>query len=316
MPTVLEKCGITNKVINNLIQKGLFVPKKVKAVKKPIRSPSEKWFYQVADRFTPPLTKQEREFYIKNPNIFCKHLIRGVKFLAKACELLHDASGKARELSPKEAITALLVIQRIFHAVLDYNHLKYDRHLEYHDYEKSPVGYYWKKLKRLCLLAAKNAKISNPQEFVNEKMLELISGYGIVIKPSKSKKIANKAYKFTVRNLKNKQLTKELRSLVKIFRQFSLAQKKEGDIFYGGLPPRNIGVTEGGFRYWSHLKSLIENNPNLVKPKYRSRIDKWFKSEEMPQIIVAARRLIQFDADPFAHEIQSLYNEELKRWMS
>jgi len=313
--TVLEKCGITKRIINGLVKKGLFVPKKVRPVKKPIRSPGEKWVYEIADKFTPPLTKQEREFYIRNPRIFCEHLIRGTKFLIKTCELLYDVSNIAKELPPKEAIAALLVVQRIFHAAYDYNYQKYDRHLEYHDYKESPVGYYWQKLKRLCLLAALKAKVSNPKELATQKMLELISGYGIIIKSSKSKKRAQEAYKFLVSNLKNKRLTQELNSLVKIFKEFSIAQEKECNIFYSGLPPKNIGLIEVGLHYWSYLKSFIKENPNLIKAEYRNKINKWFKHEDLPLIIIGTRDFVQVDAEPFVDEVQNLYKEELQRWM-
>lgn len=315
MATILGKCGITDKVIGRLIKKGLFVPKKVKPVKNPMRSSSEEWFYQVADRFAPPFTKKEREFYIKNPEKFCEHLLEGTKLLIRTCELLYDTSEKAKKLSsPKEAITALLVIQRIIHAVWDYNHMKYDRHLEYHDFEESPVGYYWKKLKKLCLLAAENAKVVNPEEFAKEKMLELISGYGIATTSVKSKKIASEAFIFIVKNLKNKQLEKELRFLVKIIKQFSITQLEEGAIFYEGLPPRNLGAIKGGFHYWSFLITLIKKNSDLIRPAYKNKIDKWLRTKDFPQIFLAAREFVQLDAAPFVQEVQDLYNIELKRW--
>lgn len=41
------------------------------------------------------------------------------------------------------------MIQRLLHAALDYNYLKYDRHFEYHEYKQSPVGFHWQRLKRL-----------------------------------------------------------------------------------------------------------------------------------------------------------------------
>ena len=314
--TVLEKCGITKRIINGLIKKGLFVPQKVRPVKKPMRSPSEEQFYRVADRFTPPLTKKEKEFYIKNPNIFCEHLIKNAKFFVKTGELLHDTSEKAQKSLPaKEAISALLVIQRIYHAALDYNYLKYDRHLEYHDYKESPVGYYWQKLKKSCLLAALKTKKPNPKELATQKMLELISGYGIIIKSSKSKKRAQKAYKFLVSSLKDKRLTQELNSLVEVFRQFSLTQEKEGMITYYGLPPRNLGMIEAGFHYFGYLKNLIEDNPGLIKLEYRNKIKKWLKHEDFPLVIIGARDFVQIDAEPFIEEIQNLYKEELQRWM-
>jgi hypothetical protein len=314
MATVLEKCDISDKVIGRLIKKGLFVPKKVKPFKNPIKSPSEEWFYQVADRFTPPLTKGERNFYIKNPRAFCEQIVNGARFLTKTCELLYDTSEKAKKLPPKEAIAALLVIQRIFHAVLDHSHLKYDRHLEYHDYESSPVGYHWQRLKKLCLHAAENAKVANPKEFADEKILELISGYGIAIKSAKREKVANDAYDFIIINLKNKQQRKELSELRKILKQFLLAQDKEAQFFYCGFPPRNLDAMEGGFHYWGFLKTFIKKNPNLVRPSYRKRVNKWFQAKEAPEIIMAARGLVQLDAAPFAQEVQDLYSEELKRW--
>lgn len=305
MSTVLEKYGITNKTVRYLLARGLFVPKKVRPVKNPIRSPSEEWFYQAADRFTPPLSVQEKKLYIQHPDKFCKELLKGVKFLIRICELLYVTSDRTQRLSPDEAIASLLVIQRVFHAALDYNYLKYDRHLEYHDYKESPVGYQWQRLRKICVQAARNAKIENTEEFAYKKMLELISG----------KDISRGAMKFMKENLHDKQLLKKLTRLLRIFKQFLLTQEKEAKIFYGGLPPKHRGVIETQVHYWNYLKFLIQKSPEFVKPPYKEKVRKWIDSKEVPEIIVAARALVQQDANPFILQVQVLYREELNRWV-
>lgn len=307
--TVLEKCGIPNGIIKKLRREGLFVSRRVRPVKNPIKSPSEEWFYQVADRFTPQFTKQEREYYIKNPDLFCRDLLRGAALLAKTCDLLQNAAASANKMPPEHAIAALLAIQRVFHAALDYSYLKYDRHLEYHDYEESPVGHHWKRFRALSVLASKNARVSNPEEFGYKKILEVLSGYGLTNSSLKNKKIAQKARQFIVKSLKDKRLAQEFSSLVKIFEQFSTTQEKEIKIVGEKLVPTIL-------YYWSFLKVLIRNNPQFTKSEYKNKVNKWLQAEEVPPIITAARELVQVDAKPFTSGVQILYKEELQRWLS
>ena len=178
--TVLLKLGATKVLIRSFKERGLVVPRKVQPVSNPLRSRSEEWFVSIADRFTPPLSEVENMLYRENPHMLCVDILLGVEILVDLSDFLYSLLDKLRNskpsLSEEESVAALLSMLRILHGCLDYNHLKHDRHLEYHEDERSPVGYYWKRLEDLCALAAKNKKIKNPNAWARLKKLELISG--------------------------------------------------------------------------------------------------------------------------------------------
>lgn len=175
--SVLQKCGIPDEIIHSLKKIGLIVPEKIVSVKEPLRSPSEEWFYQIADRFTPPLDKAEIVVFRKHPYLLTLDILKGVDILFTVSSTLYDALEKVKtNLKDEESVAAILSVLRVFHGCLDNNYLKYDRHLEYHEYEISPVGYYWNLYEKMCIKAAKRGKMVNPEEWAKLKMLDIISG--------------------------------------------------------------------------------------------------------------------------------------------
>lgn len=157
-------------------KKGLVIPAEIKPFEEHFRSPSEEWFYSIADRFTPPLSKAEAEVFKMAPHLLSLEIQRSVELLMDVAIILHDALNKVDQLDKnEEKLAAILSILRIFHSCLDYNHLKHDRHLEYHEYKDSPVGYYWWKFRELVEKAAKKSGVSHPERWANQKLLEIIS---------------------------------------------------------------------------------------------------------------------------------------------
>lgn len=174
--TVLEKCGISKEMMIFLKKKGLVIPIEIKPFEKHFRSPSEEWFYSIADRYTPPLSEAEIEVYKIAPHLLSLKIQRSVELLMDTSIVLQEALDKVEQIDKdEEKLAAVLSILRIFHGCLDYNHLKHDRHLEYHEYKESPVGYYWWKFRKLIEKAAKKSQISKPEEWINQKSLEIIS---------------------------------------------------------------------------------------------------------------------------------------------
>jgi hypothetical protein len=174
--SVLEKIGITDDIIEQLKKEGLMVPRKIRAFKKVFRTPGEEWVYYAADRFTPPLSRKEKAYYLRNPEKFCETLIERLLFFSKVSGLLFEFLEKIdHRLRNEEAAVAYFSILYIFHACGDYNYYKYDRQFEYEQYEESVVGYFYQKLKNLCIKSAKNRGLPNPERKGYEEMLELIS---------------------------------------------------------------------------------------------------------------------------------------------
>ena len=174
--TIFEKCGISNEMVEEIKRKGFFVPEKHERFPNPLKSIGfPELVYEWADSFTPPLTKEERERYVRNPEDFYKDAVKSSKLFKGIAELLLKVLKNIRDLSPPEATATCLAVLRIYYASFDYNFYKYDRHLEFHDYEESPVGHYYLRLKELCGLVANRKKIPNPDLWAQEKLLFLLT---------------------------------------------------------------------------------------------------------------------------------------------
>jgi hypothetical protein len=174
--SVLEKIGVTRETIEQLKKEGLVVPRKIKAFKKAYRTPGEDWVYYAADKFTPSLSREEKEYYLKNPIEFCKTLLERLLFFSRVSGLLFEYLEKIdHKLTNEEAAVAYFSILYFFHACGDYNYYKYDRQFEYEQYEESIVGYFYHKLKELCIRSAKNRGFLDSERKGYEEMLELIS---------------------------------------------------------------------------------------------------------------------------------------------
>jgi CRISPR/Cas system CSM-associated protein Csm2 small subunit len=230
--TVLEKCGISRELMKFLKKKGLLIPAEIKPFEKHFRSRSEEWFYSIADRFTPPLSNAEIEVYKMAPHLLALKIQRSVELLMDISIVLQDAMDKVNLLADeKERLAAVLAILRIFHSCLDYNHLKHDRHLEYHEYEESPVGYYWSEFRKLVEKAATNYSPQKPPEWINQKMLEIISASRRPTIASEYQIVTSEMYKKIKDRIKNvdslsieeiiKELKKAAPDLLEVLQTFA-----------------------------------------------------------------------------------------------
>lgn len=177
MATVLEKCGINAALIKLFKAKGLSVRTKITPFSNFMRSPSENWFSSITDRFTPPLEPSEKKVMIADSYILSHKVVEGATLLSELSGVLHEAlSICEKALSGEEAIAALLSINHIFISCLHLNYLKFDRHLEYHDYSESPVGHYWQKFSALSLKAAEKLPEEEREQWARERMLQILKG--------------------------------------------------------------------------------------------------------------------------------------------
>lgn len=154
---IFEKLKISDEIITFLKVKGLIIPSKIAQVEKPLKSPSEEWFYSIADCYTPPLDKDEREIFNENPHLLVLKIYDAINIFFDVSIILNKGFDNLVLIkSDDKKIVATLSILWIYHGCLDNNYLKYDRHLEYLDYEISPVGYWWKKLRKSVHKALEN----------------------------------------------------------------------------------------------------------------------------------------------------------------
>lgn len=185
----LEKLGISDEVITFLKIKGLIVPHKITPVKNPLKSRSEEWFLSIADCYTPALEDVERNIFYENPHLLVLKIYDVVNLLYDVSIILNKALDIINIIdNDEEKLVATLTILWIFHGCLDNNYLKYDRHLEYLDYEISPVGYWWKKLRKLVRKALLT-------KYPNNKVDSMVELYVTkVIKSSRRSIITTESY--------------------------------------------------------------------------------------------------------------------------
>jgi len=219
----LEKLGISDEVITFLKIKGLIVPHEIAPVKNPLKSPSEEWFYSIADCYTPALEDVERNIFYENPHLLVLKIYDAVNLLYDVSIILNKALDIINIIdNDEEKLVATLTILWIFHGCLDNNYLKYDRHLEYLDYEISPVGYWWKKLRKLV----RKALVTKYPNNKADSMVELYVTK--VIKSSRRSIITTESYYIWE----------------KLFKEF-----------------KNLGIID--LRPDEIIKRLKEDNPNL-----------------------------------------------------
>lgn len=178
LTTVLEKCGATDQFVKNLLKKGLFVPKKIQKYPKPLHpSHAHKALYEL-EKTIPRFTKKERKEYIREPYKFYMDALKATEFATLVVgELIKIVPNIKRIDNLEEKIAAALTLIRIFFANYDFNYLKYDRDIEYYEFEESVTGYFWQKVLKLCKLAFGGRG--------EERFLEIITGTPFIYKTIK-----------------------------------------------------------------------------------------------------------------------------------
>lgn len=214
---LLEKIGLSDDVLSFLKIKGLIIPDKIEPVKNPIKSPSEKWYYSIADCYTPKLDEIEKNIYYENPHLLTLTILDSVNIFYDLSIILNKAIDRILLINDSEdKLVLILIVLWLFHGCLDNNYLKYDRHLEYLDYEISPVGFWWKKFKKLIrkALLTKYSKVE-----VNEKtdfyLSKILKGQRRLIITKEVYYILEKFYKIFkkigVSNLKPDEIINKIR---------------------------------------------------------------------------------------------------------
>jgi hypothetical protein len=101
----------------------------------------------------PRFTEEEKRKYIEEPYNFYLDAVRSAELHAWIIgELLNIVPNVSKLEDPEEKVAASLALIRLFFASYDFNILKYDRDIEYHEFEESVTGYFWQKGIALCNL--------------------------------------------------------------------------------------------------------------------------------------------------------------------
>jgi hypothetical protein len=101
----------------------------------------------------PRFTEEEKRKYIEEPYEFYLDAVRSAELHAWIIgELLNIVPNISKLEDLEEKVAASLALIRLFFASYDFNVLKYDRDIEYHEFEQSVSGYFWQKGVALCNL--------------------------------------------------------------------------------------------------------------------------------------------------------------------
>lgn len=289
--TVLEKIGISNKIVKEWKRKGLKITYPVRARAHFFKSEDGEVFIENGDKFVPPLTKKETSIYKKNPEKFREDILKNARFYIKFCDFIFSYQKHLQNLKAKEKITALLSLLYLFQRAMDYHHYHWDRYLVYQNYPSTPVGYWWKKLKDLYTKAT------------GEKVLKNKPTLGFLNLLTENKEILGKIKN----NLSEKDFLK-LKSALTAIKIFEDAQQRDGEIIIDFKTKENIFIRTA-FPMWTGLYKEIKKHPELTKKR-----DKIKKILNLHPIIAIRKIMLLKVLGYFDEEVFLQFEKEIKRW--
>ena len=165
--TILQKIGVSNKVVESWIKKGLIITYPMIKNKKYYRSEDGEVFIENGDKYVPHLSKKETRLYIESPGQFKTNFLKNVRLYVTFINWLHRLQKKMNVLNPREYFSALLSILYLFQRGMDYHYYHFDRYLAYQNYPDTPVGFWWNKLKNLSGKIARQKRLNENELFLN-----------------------------------------------------------------------------------------------------------------------------------------------------
>ena len=124
--------------------KGLKISPKIQKNPNAILSPGTKWWVDATDRFAPLMTDEEVEKYYNSPQLFVDDFTKNallysdfIKFLIKHIDELQE-----------NKISQIISFFHLFQSSMDNHYFKFDRHFEYTESDRSPVGKHWLNLNK------------------------------------------------------------------------------------------------------------------------------------------------------------------------
>ena len=112
----------------------------------------EDWVYST-DKFISPLSGEELNKYIESPLKFKVDFLNNLMKFKSICNEIYSrflAMSEGGRYDEVELLSIAIFYLKIYQVAMDKLYYKYDRHFEYTNTEKSPVGYYWIKLNEIC----------------------------------------------------------------------------------------------------------------------------------------------------------------------
>lgn len=280
--TVLQQIGITNRVVDSWLKKGLKISYPMLKNKKYYKSEDGFAFVENGDKYVIPLSKKEVALYIKSPLLLKNNFLKNLQLYIDFIDWLHIIRPKTDSLVPKEKFVSLLSILYLFQRAMDHHYFHFDRYLVYQNYPETPVGFWWNKLKKICK--------------DNVTLLHLLAN------DRESKKLK--------KALKKKQLQEVDQTLTNI-KIFESAQKieiekvtdfksKENRLFRTAIP------------IWNSLIDLLTRYPYLLKTDFRNKLTEITQGHPL---IITRLILSPEGLKYFQPEILTMFEREIKRWI-
>lgn len=269
--TILEKIGISDSKVKKWKEKGLKISYPMKKRKVFFRSDDGEVFVESADKFTPPLTKSEIILYTKHPENFKKDFLKNVRFYFTFHTFLWKKSKEAKRLEKfEEKVIAILSLLYLFLSAMDHHYYHFDRYLAYQEYPKTPLGYWWTKLKKFYFkVFHESVSKKNPPA----KFLKVLA---------RNKDIFNE-----FKEKLSKKEFQELKKTLKMIKIFEESQQKEIEII-SGFPSKEDLLLRTGFGLWNKLCDLLTKHPESIEKKYFFKMRKNIKGHP----ITATRRML------------------------
>ena len=280
--TLLQKIGITNQIVNKWLKKGIKISYPMLQNKKFFKSEDGFAFVENGDKYVIPLSKEEVDAYTKSPLLFKNNFLKDLKLYVDFVDWLHRIRSKIDSLDPKKKFTSLLLILYLFQRGMDYHYYHFDRYLVYQNYPRTPVGFWWKKLKSIC----KN----------NTTLLHLLSGDKVAKKLKKS--FDKKQLKELDKALKNIKLFESAQQME--IEKVTDFRSKENRLFRTAMP------------IWTELINLLKKYPKLVKSEYKNKLNEIIEGHPLvfTRLILSPKGLNYFQP-----EILKMFKDEIKRWL-
>lgn len=290
--TILYKIGVSERVVESWLKKGLRITYPM--IKNDHYYTSEDGipFIENGDKYLIPLSKKEVLEYTNNPKRFRKDFLTSCRFYVTFVNWIYQLTPKTNTLNDQDKFASLLVLLYLFQRSMDYHYYHFDRYLAYQNYPDTPVGYWWRKLKRLASKMSKKDRVNS-----NEVFLKLLERDGALLQRGRTN-LSKRDYRELIESLHN----------IKIFEQ---AQEEEVKMVTDMHAKENL-FFRTGIPLWSAIVQLIKTNKDVVKPQYRRQISTIIEGHPlvMTRAILSPQGLNYIQSG-----ITKLFMKELMRWV-
>ncbi|MBU0619248.1 hypothetical protein KKD62_03370 [Patescibacteria group bacterium] len=245
------------------------------------------------DEFVPPLSAKQISLYIRKPEKYRQALLKNLKLYIKFCLELKKQVFRIRKLPESSQLAALLVILFLFQSAMDHHYYHYDYPLDLENYSKSPLGWHYLRIKKIVTDMVVKIEFENPQQWITEKALYLLSKKGAEVIQEFEPYLA-------------KQVRKDLKDSYGAIMIYIKVQQEEEKLFYGKNKKGPIFIT--GCILWDALNKLISKTKGYYKNK--RKLIKILAGDP----IYGTRKIIVDMEKLFSDQITEMVKTELNNW--